>query len=396
MNEVFISYSRRDEPFVRKLDAALKKEGRDSWVDWDDIPLSADWWAEIQEGIEAADSFVFVISPDSAESEVCGKEVAYALKHNKRIVPIVYRDVPAKELPPGLPQLNWAFFRDSDDFDEAFNKLMEAMDTDLGWVKAHTRLTRRAVEWKKKEKNESFLLRGDDLEEAMRHLRQSERQPQLTALQQEYIAASSEKQDADQARALEEARRLAEESEKRRLAEQERAEVEKQRAEEQAEANKKLRKRALYLTVALASSLVLFCGAIIFFFNLSQAWTGATKITEYFVETGDAQVNAQMCRVGAIHDLADEVFEACNRAIELDPDNSLYYENRALAFMFGTDVESPEKAIEDLSKAIDLAQEQDQFQDKIDDWQSWIEVLEEDEIPDIQEELKEAFDTGTE
>ena len=59
MNEVFISYSRKDESFVRKLDAALRAHGRDPWIDWEDIPLTADWWSEIQAGIEGADSFVF-------------------------------------------------------------------------------------------------------------------------------------------------------------------------------------------------------------------------------------------------------------------------------------------------------------------------------------------------
>jgi len=35
--EVFISYSRKDTDFVRRLDEALKSRGREAWVDWEDI-----------------------------------------------------------------------------------------------------------------------------------------------------------------------------------------------------------------------------------------------------------------------------------------------------------------------------------------------------------------------
>ncbi len=118
------SYSRKDKPFVQQLHQSLEAEGRDAWVDWEGIPLTADWWAEIQAGIEAADTFVFIISPNSAASQVCGQEIDHAVEHNKRIVPIVYHDVRPKDLPETLTHLNWIFCRESDDFDSAFKGLM--------------------------------------------------------------------------------------------------------------------------------------------------------------------------------------------------------------------------------------------------------------------------------
>ncbi len=65
MTDVFISYSRKDKAFVQVLHQALTQSKYDAWVDWQDIPLTADWWEEIKSGIEAADTFVCVISPDS-------------------------------------------------------------------------------------------------------------------------------------------------------------------------------------------------------------------------------------------------------------------------------------------------------------------------------------------
>lgn len=78
MADVFISYSRKDRGFVRKLHDALAKLNRDTWVDWEDIPLSAAWLQEIYAGIDAADNFVFVISPESVDSTTCQQEISRA------------------------------------------------------------------------------------------------------------------------------------------------------------------------------------------------------------------------------------------------------------------------------------------------------------------------------
>jgi hypothetical protein len=161
--EVFISYSRKDKEFVRWLDEALKSRDREAWVDWEDIRPTEEWMQAIYGAIEGADTFVFVLTPDSVASVVCGREIAHAAVHNKRMVPIVARDVNADTAPEALAKLNWIFFRESDDFEKATDALISALDTDLDWVRAHTRLLTRAIEWEKKGKNNSFVLRGDDL-----------------------------------------------------------------------------------------------------------------------------------------------------------------------------------------------------------------------------------------
>lgn len=188
MTDVFISYSRKDKDFVQTLHHALAAEGRDIWVDWEDIPLTADWWTEIQRGIEAANTFVFVISPDSATSTVCGQELDHAINHNKRIVPVVYRNTDAP--PEKITHLNWIFVRDSDNFENAFKSLLQTMDTDLDWIKAHTRLTQRAVEWDQHMRNDSYLFHGVDLAEAKKLLAQTDKKPPLTDLQKQYVIAS--------------------------------------------------------------------------------------------------------------------------------------------------------------------------------------------------------------
>jgi hypothetical protein len=113
MADVFISYSRRDSDFVRRLHTALVDSGRDVWVDWEDIPLTVDWWQAICSAIDAADAFAFVITPDSVASEVCHDEIDYAINNNKRFIPIYLRDideVDPGQVHPAIRSHNWIPF----------------------------------------------------------------------------------------------------------------------------------------------------------------------------------------------------------------------------------------------------------------------------------------------
>src|SRR5215510_803809 len=190
--EVFISYSRKDKEFVRRLDEELKRRDREAWVDWEGIPPGDTWEKTIYGAIESTHTFIFVLTPDSIASEVCGREIAHAAANNKRLVPIVYRDVAADKVPKSLGELNWIFCRESDDFEQATKTLIRALDTDLKWVRAHTRLLTRAIEWDANGRNNSFVLRGEDLRAAEQWLAQAgtEKERQPTALQTEYIIAS--------------------------------------------------------------------------------------------------------------------------------------------------------------------------------------------------------------
>jgi tetratricopeptide (TPR) repeat protein len=192
MAEIFISYSRKDKDFVRRLDESLKSRGRDTWVDWEGIRPTEEWMQAIYGAIESADTFVFVLTPDSVASDICGREIAHAAANNKRMVPIVAREVNPSAVPEPLAKLNWIFCRESDDFEKATDDLISALDTDLDWIHAHTRLLTRAIEWENKGKNNSFVLRGDDLRSAEQWLAQAgaDRERQPTALQTEYIIAS--------------------------------------------------------------------------------------------------------------------------------------------------------------------------------------------------------------
>jgi CHASE2 domain-containing sensor protein len=189
--DVFISYSRKDKEFVQSLYAAFVELQRNTWVDWEDIMPTENWWQAIEKGIESANNFVFILSPDSVASAVCSREVDHAVRHNKRLIPVVYRDVDAGAVHPALGAHNWLFMKQGEEFAAGFLRLIAAIDTDLPYVRAHTRLLINAVEWDQAGRDSSFLLRGKGLLAAEDWLRQAEgKEPQPTVLQRQLIQTS--------------------------------------------------------------------------------------------------------------------------------------------------------------------------------------------------------------
>ena len=196
LSDVFISYSRRDQAFVKRLHERFKSDNHEVWVDWEDIPESAQWWEEIQSGIEGSTTFVFIISPDSADSKICYDEVQHAVDNNKRIIPIVHREISksAERLHPRINSHNWLFFRNDDDFDSAYERLKQILHTDLEHAWAHTRYLVRAQEWNTRNRDAVFLLNETETLEADQWLAKAEEMtPEPLPLHRAFIRASVER-----------------------------------------------------------------------------------------------------------------------------------------------------------------------------------------------------------
>ena len=203
MTDIFISYSRKDIAFARKLNEAIAENGFETWIDWKDIPPSTEWLEEVYAAIEEADTFVFILSADSAVSEICRKEIEHAAKNNKRIVPVVINDIEPSDVHPALAAINWIFARIDDEFTEAVESLITAIQTDYEWVKAHTRLQVRALEWEGAEQDRSFLLRGTDLQQAESWIAAAEGKAlEPTLLQTRYLQSSRQESVRRQRRLL--------------------------------------------------------------------------------------------------------------------------------------------------------------------------------------------------
>jgi hypothetical protein len=190
MADVFISYSRKDKEFVQQFTRRLSDNGRDVWVDFEDIPFGSAWWDEICRGIEGAHTMLFVISPDSLASKVCGLEVSYAVQNHKRLLPILYHPAGDTPVPPEIASLNWLSFSDPAAFEQSFQQLLQTLDTDADSLRRQTRLLTRAKEWELKQHSASLLLRGDDLDDLL----PLKEQEQTTDLCRAYLERSQQQE----------------------------------------------------------------------------------------------------------------------------------------------------------------------------------------------------------
>src|SRR5947209_18976278 len=92
---VFLSYSRKDTPFLQRLAVVLESRGYEPVFDRSERPnadpdmlLTAqdEWWAALKSMIAACDVMVFIVTPHSAASAVCDDEIAHARALGKRVI----------------------------------------------------------------------------------------------------------------------------------------------------------------------------------------------------------------------------------------------------------------------------------------------------------------------
>jgi formylglycine-generating enzyme required for sulfatase activity len=88
MAHVFISYSRRNSDYARKLADRLLSLGFDVWID-DRIDYGEDWWRAIVRAIKSCSAFVVLMSPDSGESRWVQREVTLADELRKPTFPLL-------------------------------------------------------------------------------------------------------------------------------------------------------------------------------------------------------------------------------------------------------------------------------------------------------------------
>jgi formylglycine-generating enzyme required for sulfatase activity len=164
--KIFISYSRKDIAFADRLDVVLKARGFEVLIDRQEIYAFEDWWKRIQGLIGQADTVIFILSPDAVASATCAKEVAYAASLNKRFAPIVCRRAEASAVPEALERLDFIFFDEPSQFEASTNRLVEALRTDIGWIREHTKFGETAREWVAAGRPSSLLLRPPTLDVA--------------------------------------------------------------------------------------------------------------------------------------------------------------------------------------------------------------------------------------
>jgi hypothetical protein len=168
---VFISYSRHDLAFADQLYAALGAFDFELSIDRHSIPGGDEWEERLGALVREAGTVVFMLSPSSAVSKFCKWEVKEAVRFHKRIFPVLCRPLDGKRPPPELASRNYIYLypdrnRPGSGFGVGLAELVKALNTDLAWLRKHTRYLQRAIERDVGRRAANRLLSGPDVEAA--------------------------------------------------------------------------------------------------------------------------------------------------------------------------------------------------------------------------------------
>jgi WD40 repeat protein len=190
VDEVFISYSRKDKAFVTRLHDTLKSKGRKPWVDWEMEPLER-WEQSIRHAIDRAIAVIVVLSPDWLASRECAKELQRATEQHKRLLPVLHQKVDDGLVDGTVKSINWINFLDDRDFDAAIDLLLKGLDEDPEWKRRLAQLLTQAVRWDDSGRDVSQTLRGRGLEDAEQLMgAAAQNTPKPTELQAHYVLES--------------------------------------------------------------------------------------------------------------------------------------------------------------------------------------------------------------
>lgn len=350
-SEVFISYSRTDGDFARKLNIELQQMGKTTWFDQESIATGADFQAEIYKGIENSDNFLFIISDRALESPFCEDEVRYAAKLNKRFVTVLnpsgLQHIEVLDKYPNLAKIQWIDFRKKE-FEKAFFELVNTLNLDREYIHNHTKYTQKANDWFSKNKSPDLLLQGEALKIAKEWVEDAEKnrkKPSPTQALRAYIGASE----------LALANRL--ERERLQKEREEQLEREKVAALEQAiELQKRSAKRQKYFTFAA----LLLAGVAIFSYGKAylsqqevekQSKIAYEKAHEAAEEKIEALQNAEFAKKAAL-EAENERLKAQAALDEVNKQKNATEEQRKIALK---NLEQAKRNEEQAKKAKEIA-----------------------------------------
>lgn len=166
--KLFLSYSRRNSAFIDELIISIESYGFDVQFDRADLFPGEPWEPRLRSMISESDTTVCVLSNAWMESSECIKELQIALELGRRVIPVLIDPIDPSNMPPELARLQFIFFHgEGHSYARGVVDLIEALRTDIRWVREQTRLLDKANEWSRANSSAALLLRGTALESAL-------------------------------------------------------------------------------------------------------------------------------------------------------------------------------------------------------------------------------------
>ncbi|MGB7338584.1 MAG: TIR domain-containing protein [Phototrophicaceae bacterium] len=179
-DKIFVSYSRHDEAFARKLAVWLSDTlNMGVWIDIDDIQPGVKWSAAIQDGLDHCEVMVVIVTPEAMESVNVEDEWQYFIDLGKPVVPILLRSAP---VPYQLRRIQWIDFSDREEYNNSLRQLLVELRQHLKPLDGETPTARRqsgnkpVVKSRKEKKTRRRAQKAEDLiEQQSRALKRTNR-----------------------------------------------------------------------------------------------------------------------------------------------------------------------------------------------------------------------------
>ena len=192
--DAFISYGRRESfAFANKLSNRLSELNYQVFHDAGEIPMIIENKEYIYSNILRSDNFIYVISPNAVRSEYCKKELDFAIKYKKRIIPILHHelgsdadkldDIVARKTTISLEKLDY-------DLSRLTEEIVVVVEEERDYVQQHSHLLFMARSWDASGRQESELLYGAEKQKAIRWLKTPSEVVLPLQIHHDYIAAS--------------------------------------------------------------------------------------------------------------------------------------------------------------------------------------------------------------
>jgi hypothetical protein len=123
--EIFLIFSEQDRAVGEKLHESLMRQGF-TVAEKPEGKEGKELQEAIKEGIDQAETVLYLGSADARLSDLCQEELALALATNKRIVPIILEAVPSKAglVPALLPAIDFTHYRNETDYGRSLEQLV--------------------------------------------------------------------------------------------------------------------------------------------------------------------------------------------------------------------------------------------------------------------------------
>ena len=193
---IYFIFHPDDIDIVRHLANQLTVRDVSCWFDEKEFGETEDGKRQLMGGILRSHTVAMVLTPNSAESQLCNELIEFAVTNSKRFVSLIVDEDIVADVHPAIAENPYVFFREHDEFEEGIANLIRLMPPDEH-LKLHTELLVAANTWDLEQRTKDLLLPQGRVEQARQWLADGAQQlPKPSQLQVEFIHASRRQKPA--------------------------------------------------------------------------------------------------------------------------------------------------------------------------------------------------------